>query len=107
MFGAVFGDAETEKIRSRIVTDSIQVVLGQGSRAYVDIGIQDALLAGVEGFNQLLTVRTEDHTEATARGTGVGVVLQETFLPVLLGKDLGGGHDEASAFHGHDLREAI
>lgn len=104
---AVFGDSETEKIRSRVVTDSIQVVLGEGSRTQVDIGIQDALLAGVEGFNQLLTIRTEDHAEATAWGTGIGVVLQETFLPVLLGQDLGGGHDEASAFHSHDLREAI
>lgn len=103
MFITVLCDTETEQVRPGVVANGVQVVLGEVAVIQVDIGVQDALLARVEGLYQLLSVRSEDHTETAAGSTCIIVVLQETFLPVLLRQDLRRRHDEASTFHGHDL----
>lgn len=105
----VLVDAQAELVRTAVVADDVEVLLGQALQGEVNLGNENALLAGGKPLDELLAPRVVDHAEAAVGGRVIGGVLELVNLAALqpfLSDDLRGDGDEAGALEGQDLGEA-
>lgn len=90
------------------MSDDVQILLGLGLQREVDVGVEDALLAGVRTLDELFTHRGVDHAESTAASRSARRVLKVVDLALLLAllaNNLRADHHEASPLEGDDLRK--
>lgn len=105
----VLVNAQAQLIRPAVVAHNVEVLLRLGLLRKIDIGIEDALLAGVRTLDELIAHRRVNHAEsATAAGRArrVPKVRNLAFLLALLADHLRADHHEAGPLEGDDLRES-
>lgn len=105
----VLVNAQTQLIRPAVVAHNVEVLLRLGLQRKINIGVEDALLAGVRTLNELIAHRRVNHAEsatAARRVVRVSKVLNPALLLALLADHLRADHHEAGPLEGDDLRES-
>lgn len=91
------------------MSNDVQILLRLGLQREVDVGVEDAFLAGVRTLNELFTHRGVNHAESAAASRSarrILKVLDLALLLALLADNLRTHHHEAGPLEGDDLRKA-